>query len=411
MGTAPSLWVYNWAAARRWPAAPDPADWPARPIGPLVWLAGVDAARLASITALIRALRAARPGLSFLITTPRAGLSEVSGLPPRCRIMVRPIDTPAHVGAFLDHWRPDLVVFLPERLMPAAIAAAARRGVPLALIDARAPLGLPRPARQLPGLRRAVLRLFDRVLVQDDAAARSLRRSGVPVARLAAVGPLADTPPVLPCNEAERDAMGQTLAARLLWLAVGVPPEEEAAMIAAHRAALGLSHRLLLIWVPADTGSGADLAARLAGEGFDVSLRSREEEPDPEDQIYIADTEGELGLWYRLAPITYLGGSLSGALVPRHPFEPAALGSAVLHGPQGGPYAATLARMDAARAARAVRGPEDLCDAIGDLRAPDRAAQMAHDAWVIASDGAEVAERTARHLIAMLDGATTPEPA
>jgi 3-deoxy-D-manno-octulosonic-acid transferase len=411
MGSAASLWVYNWAAARRWPAAADPAGWPVRPAGQLVWLCGVDAGRVAAITGLVRAFRNGRPGASFLCTPPSANLSDDLALPPRCWVVAPPADTPLQVGAFLDHWRPDLAVFLPERLPPAAIASAARCGVPVALIDARPPLGLPRPARRLPGLRRAVLRLFDRVLAQDDAAARSLRRLGAPSARLSVVGTLADTPPVLPCNEAERDALGHTLAARLLWLAVAVPAEEEAAMIAAHRAALGLSHRLLMIWVPADPASGPDLAARLLAEGFEVSLRSREEEPDEEDQIYIADTEDELGLWYRLASVSYLGGTLSGAASPRHPFEPASLGSAILHGPLGGPHGPALARLDAARAARLVRSPADLCDAIGDLRAPDRAAQMAHDAWAVASDGADVAERTARHLIEVLDAAPRPEQA
>ena len=411
MGSAPSLWIYNWAAARRWPAAADPAGWPARPAGPLIWLHGVDAARLGVVAALIRALRATRPALSVLMTSGSTALPEDAALPPRCRLGPAPADTPAQVSAFLDHWRPDLAAFLPDRLMPAAIAAAARRGVPLTLIDASLPLGLPRPARGLLGLKRALLGLFDRVLAQDDVAARRLRRRGAPTARIAVAGALQDTPAVLPCNEAERDAMGQTLATRLLWLAAGVPDAEEAALIAAHRAALGLSHRLLMIWVPEDPASGPDLAARLAGEGFDVSLCSREEEPDEEDHVYVADTEGELGLWYRLAPVTFLGGSLSGGGARRHPFEPAALGSAVLHGPLVGPHGPALARLDAGRAARLVRNPAELCDAIGDLRAPDRAAQMAHNAWAIASDGAEATERVARHLIEVLDAAARPEPA
>ncbi len=400
MGFGAALWFYMWTAARRFPATPDPVDWPARPAGPLVWLHGIDVGRMGAVAALIRALRVDRPGLSVLFTTT---LPADTPLPPRSRMVAPPPDTPAVAEAFLDHWRPDLAVFLPDDLPPCAIAVAARWGVPLVLIDGHAPLGLPPRARRVPGLIRALLRLFRAVLAQDEIAARRLRKVGAPPARIAVAGALEDTPPVLPCTEAERDAMGRMLATRLLWLAIGVPEGEEAAIVAAHRAALSLSHRLLLIWVPEDPATGPDLAARLVDEGFDVSLRSLEEEPDEEDQIYVADTEAELGLWYRLAPITYLGGSLSGASESRHPFEPAALGSAILHGPHTGPHAAALARLDAARAARLVRTPDELCDAIGDLRAPDRVAQMAHDAWVIASDGAEVAERVSRHLIAAMD--------
>ncbi len=403
MGLGAALWYYCWRAGRGAPAEPVGADWPARPAGPLLWLHGIDAGRSGAVAALIRAARAERPALSVLLTAGPGALPTDPGLPPRCLLQPPPDDTRAAATAFLEHWQPDLAAFVPDDLPPCVIAAAARRALPLVLIDARTPLGLPPRARRLPGLGRALLRLFQAVLAQDERAARRLCRLGAPPNRLAVAGALEETPPVLPCTEAERDAMGQTLAARLLWLAVAVPAAEEEAIIAAHRAALGLSHRLLLIWVPEDSATGPDLATRLVEQGFEVSLRSREEEPDEEDQIYVADTEAELGLWYRLAPITYLGGSLSGAIAPRHPFEPAALGSAILHGPQAGAHVGALARLDAAGAARLVRSPQELCDAIGDLRAPDRAAQMAHDAWVIASDGAEVAERVARHLIAAMD--------
>ena len=54
-------------------------------------------------------------------------------------------------------------------------------------------------------------------------------------------------------------------------------------------------------------------------QGWNVALRAADQEPEPEVEVLIADSPAELGLWYRLAPITFLGGSLSGAGLPAQP--------------------------------------------------------------------------------------------
>jgi len=176
-------------------------------------------------------------------------------------------------------------------------------------------------------------------------------------------------------------------------------------VIAAHRAALRLAHRLLLIVVPQDPARVAPLAEKMEKEeGWTVALRAEEQEPDPETEVYIADSANEFGLWYRLAPITFLGGSLAGTGCARDPLEPAALGSAILYGPRPGLYGATFGRLGAARAARAVGSPNDLAEALGDLLSPDRAARLAQAAWTVASDGAEVTERVIVMIRRILDG-------
>jgi 3-deoxy-D-manno-octulosonic-acid transferase len=151
-----------------------------------------------------------------------------------------------------------------------------------------------------------------------------------------------------------------------------------------------------------DRADGLALSLEQA-EGWRVARRSAEEEPDTEVEVYIADAPAEMGLWYRLAPVTFLGGSLYGGGSRRDPFEAAALGSAILHGPQGGPWAPALARLAEARASRPVAGPGDLADGLTDLLSPDRAARLAQGAWAVATAGAEVTDRIVMQIRAVVE--------
>jgi 3-deoxy-D-manno-octulosonic-acid transferase len=128
-------------------------------------------------------------------------------------------------------------------------------------------------------------------------------------------------------------------------------------------------------------------------DGWIVARRDLEQDPDPETSVYIADYGQEYGLWYRLAPTSFMGGSLLGAGCARSPMEPAALGSAIIHGRKVGGYGAEFGRLGAALATSPVGTPLELAEAVADLLAPDRAARLAHAAWVVTSDGAEAVER------------------
>ena len=198
--------------------------------------------------------------------------------------------------------------------------------------------------------------------------------------------------------------MAAALNTRPVWLAAGVPEAEEAAVIAAHRAALRLAHRLLLILVPENPDRAATLAAQMEeAEGWTVAQRAREEEPDAETAVYLPDSTQEYGLWYRLAPVTFVGGSLGGQGAIRNPMEAAALGSAIIYGPRAGGFGAAFGRLGAARAARAVGSAADLAEALAEVLAPDRAARLAQAAWTVASDGAEVTDRVLTRIRALIE--------
>src|SRR5690606_29129406 len=139
----------------------------------------------------------------------------------------------------------------------------------------------------------------------EDDASRLIALGAAPE-RVETCGWLEASAGALPCNDSDWTSLALSFEARPLWLAVDVPEAEYAAVTEAHRLASRLSHRLVLIWVPADPSSGADLHARLDSDGWQTALRSRGDTPREDTQIYIADTPGEWGLWYRLAPVTYL---------------------------------------------------------------------------------------------------------
>jgi 3-deoxy-D-manno-octulosonic-acid transferase len=363
----------------------------ARPRGPLVWLhaPGPDAQR--PLLALAQRLMAGGSGPSVLLTAPSPATDPV----PRGLLTDQPPpDTPAEARAFLDHWQPGTGVLAEGELRPALIHAAHDRGIPLIIVEGREPHVMRGREGWWPGLVRGLLADVRQVLAVDEPAARAFRRAGAAPSRVAAAGRMELPSAALPCTEAERAALARALASRPVWLAAGLPAPEEAIVIAAHRALLRLSHRLLLIVVPEDPDRAGPLAERLEQvEGWAVARRSADEEPDGETQVYVADNAAEYGLWYRLAPITYLGGSLSAPGCRISPLAPAALGSALVHGPRSGAWGALIGRLAAAQAAALVGSAADLAETVAELLAPDRAARLAQAAWTVTSEGAETTER------------------
>ncbi len=380
-----------------------PAITAERPDGPLVWLYAGPGSRVESLRQLSQYLSRERPGLTVLVThdpaTDVGGLEGIDGLV----LAPAPSEQLPDVRAFLDHWRPDAALFVGAALPAALIAEAHARAVPLILADAY--LGRDRTPFWRRGMTGSVLGRFSRILAPDAESVAALRRLGGRSLNVELAGRIEETPQPLSHNEAEREDIAERLRARPVWLAVDCPEAEEQAVIEAHVNALSYAHRLLLIVTPHDAARADALAARFAAEGLVAAVRARDEEADADVQVLIADGVTELGLWYRLAPVTFMGGSLSGQGPGRDPIEPAVLGSAVVHGPATDAYAGPYARLTEARAARRVGGPHDLAVAIADLIAPDKAALLAHNAWAATSGGAEVAERLVQIVLQTLDAA------
>jgi 3-deoxy-D-manno-octulosonic-acid transferase len=245
----------------------------------------------------------------------------------------------------------------------------------------------------IPGLRKATLRCFTRLLAGDLATATAFVKAGVAAERVRTVGVLEQIVEVPPCLEAERDTLAELTAARPIWLAAEVASEEFDAVLTAHAAAMRRAHRLLLIAVPAELRDTESLTDAVVERGLSYQMRSAGEEPGAETQVYIADTEDEMGLWYRLAPATFLGRTLfDGGRPGPHPFHAAGLGSVILHGPQTAHHRDAFRRLKLAGASREVADAQGLSAGLENLLSPDKAAEMAHAAWQVCSAGSEVAD-------------------
>lgn len=388
------------------PATPTGAS-PVRPRtkGPRVWLHVGGEVEALGLPDLIDRLREERADLSFLVTVSRRGPDELlaSRLPREADVQRAPGSTAYAATAFLEQWQPDVCIWADNDLEPILLAATDKAGIPMFLVDARVPERT--GWRWFPGQRRSVLKRFAFVIASDAHAADGLKALGVAADRIEVMGFLQVGSAPLPYSPAERDSLAEALAARPVWLAAGVTAAEIPMVIEAHREVIRRAHRLLLIVQPENLADGPALADRFEAEGWAAGLRSRDDEPEPEVEVFVADLPEELGLWYRLSPIAVMGGSLAGEnpRAVQNPFEAAALGSAVLFGPHVGPWAVSYERLRGAGAARAVTDRASLARAVEYLLAPDMAAAMATAAWEMTTAGAEATDRIVALTLDALD--------
>ncbi|MEM1129058.1 MAG: 3-deoxy-D-manno-octulosonic acid transferase [Pseudomonadota bacterium] len=365
-----------------------------RPDGQLVWLHAASVGEALSLLEVIERLRKVKPDLQLLVTTGTLSSAKLlqARLPREAVHQFVPLDIMPFVVRFLDHWKPDLAIFTESEIWPCLITQIHARGIPLLLLNARLSETSLSRWRWLGGALSALLKRFTAIQAQDDTTAMALRRFGYPPERIAVTGTLKEGTPPPPCDEVERQSMTSALDGRPVWLAASTHPGEEVVAADAHAIARKSALRLLLIIAPRHVERGAEIATDLRQKGWRVAQRSASETLEADTQIYLADTLGEMGLWYRLAPISFVGGSLS-TDGGHNPFEPAALGSAILHGPNVQNFRDIYTRLDMAGAARTAANAEALAHEVLTLLQPDRAAPMAYAAWEICSSGADVTDK------------------
>lgn len=386
------------------PAAPRPD----RPPGRLLWLHAGGGATPKSLGQLLTRLVRAEPDITVVVTADCAEPVDPKTFPAATIFEPTPEDSRGDIRGFLGHWQPDLFVLAGASLPPAMIVEVGEQGIPALLVDVRVPrqrdlLGFFRR-----GMAAALLSRFRRILAQDPDSARRLTAIGGRHVTVEVAGRIEETSDPPKCSEPERSALAELLNTRPVWFAVACPEGEEDAVLAAHAHVLRLAHRMLLILSPADGARTTALAERCERDGWIVAQRALEQEPEPDVQLFLTEGEAEMGLWYRLAPVTYMGGTLLPGGSGRNPYEPAALGSAILRGPHFGPYPEAYAQLDEAKATRPVKDAGALAEAVADLIAPDKAALLAHNAWAASSGGAEVTERVMQIILDLMRGDPLP---
>jgi 3-deoxy-D-manno-octulosonic-acid transferase len=377
------------ALTRRGPV-PKLPDYAPRPKGELVWLHAAEPGKTAHVRDLARRLIAARFDLKVLVTGPTApeGCDD-----PRLLTAALPPEHPTATAAFVDHWKPDAMIWVWGALQPNLVEAVAASGCAMFLVDAGADGFDTRRDRWLTEVPRQLLAHFDNVLARSDAAEARMKQLGVPVAKIDRTAPLVPGGQALPASPQDVDDLSQALSGRPVWFAAGVTAAEVSAVLTAHRRAQRLSHRLLLVLNPLDAAADTVATNLCAMDALRMVRWSDGTYPDDNTSVVVADLPGETGLWFRVAPVSFLGGSLETGQGGQDPFAAAALGSAVLYGPSVGKHLDAYRRLANAGAARIVNDAESLGAAVTWLIAPDQAAKMAMAGWDVVTEGADTMER------------------
>lgn len=373
-----------------------------RPPGSLLW---IHAASVGETMCILPVLVALRGRVTVLLTTgtatsqalldrrlPELGLTNGAVLH-----RFAPLDVPSWVARFLSHWRPDAACFVESELWPNQIAACQARGIPMMLVNARISERSFINWSRVPGFARQILSGFARIQPRGEQDARRLRELGARTV---------DNPkdlklsaPPLPVDQTEFQRLVALLADRPVWLAASTHPGEETMVAAAHATIVRTYPRLLTIIAPRHPDRGAALAADLKAPRRGAGHR-------PLDAgIWIVDTMGEMGLWYRLAPIVLVGRSLIAPGGGQNPLEPARLGCAVAVGPYTDNFTDHVALLRDAGGLVDVSGSEALAGFVcGCLDNPAYRRRMGENAASAVSGIDDLPERTAEALLSLLEG-------
>lgn len=348
-----------------------------RPRGPVVWMHAASVGESLSVLPLIDRLLAEHPELHLLLTTGTVTSAKLMAkrLPPRAFHQYVPVDRLSNVRPFLDHWHPDLGIWVESELWPNLIIETKARRIPMVLLNARISERSFERWQKMPNLARPLLDAFDLCVAQSLLDAGRFANLGCP--DVVCRGNLKASAPPLPVDDRELDRFLTTLGNRPRWLAASTHPGEEMAAVDAHVRLRQRYPDLLTIIVPRHPQRGPELAGEIRKRGVTVARRGGYEPPREETEIYLADTVGDLGLFYRSSAIAFVGGSLieHGG---QNPLEAARLGCALLHGPHMHNFQDSVIALARAGAAEEVADAAGLADAVDRLLAdPDEVERRA----------------------------------
>lgn len=377
-----------------------------RPEGPLIWVHAASIGEAQSVLVLIQYLLGQHADLSILLSTGTLTSARVIGerLPVRARHQFVPLDRCSWVRTFLDHWRPDAALWVESELWPNMILETAARGIPMALVNGRLSETAHHRWRRVRESAARLMSAFAIILAQDEIIASRFKDLGA--RKIAVTGTLKFAAKPLPADAVPLAQLKNQVGDRPCWLAASVHPGEASAVAQTHLDLCATRPNLLTLVVPRHPARAPEFASAMKEAGLTATLRSVHEAP--KGDVYIANTLGELGLFYRLAPVCFVGGSL----VPhggQNLLEAAQLDCAVVHGPYVHNFEAMATEMEAAG------GCIQITDTVGLTRAiqmlldnPAQRTQMTTSARQIADDKHAVLDLTVASLAPVLEWLTAP---
>ncbi len=352
-----------------------------RPDGALVWFHAASVGESLSLLPLIERLRSERPALNILITTGTVTSARLMAerLPSGAIHQFIPVDRVAYVRRFFDHWKPDLVLWTESEFWPNLVLEPRRRNIPLVLINGRVSPKAFRGWKRVPWVIGKLLSGFSLCLGQTETDVKRLSDLGASPVRT--VGNLKFAVPPLPAGDDDLERLRSEAGGRTVFLAASTHPGEEEILWQVHQKLVAQIPDLLTIIVPRHPERGLDIKRSLSSLGASVRCRSTAEPIDGAADVYIADTLGELGLFYRLAKLVFMGKSLVN-MGGQNLLEAARLDCVIFHGPHMWNFTDIVDGMMEGKALIKVSGGNELAAALYkihcDPQEQDRLASAAH---------------------------------
>jgi 3-deoxy-D-manno-octulosonic-acid transferase len=359
-----------------------------RPSGPLVWIHGASVGEVLAVAGLVDRMRGMNIRILLTSGTVTSATMVARRFPPDVIHQFIPYDSPRFVARFLDHWQPSFALFVESDLWPNLILSGAERRIPMIVINGRMSQRSYQRWRAAPATMATLLAQFEMCLAQSQTDADRFSALGSP--HVFNTGKLQLDVPAPPADPVKLDQMKAAVQDRLVVVAASTHPGEEDIVLDAHRRLAVYFPGLLTVIVPRHPDRGPQIAQLAQSLGLSARLRSREEMPSAADGIYVADTLGELGLFYRLSPIVFMGGSFA-RMGGHNPVEAVKLGAATVHGPHIENWSEVYEALGAAGGARLAADGEALVKQLG--------------AWLEDRDARQRASAAGRAVVDRLGGA------
>jgi len=351
-----------------------------RPVGRLIWFHAASVGEAVSILPVLQKLRAANPDVTLMVTTGTVTSADIVAqrYPKEVIHQFAPVDLPQAVARFLNHWKPDVAVWVESELWPNMVLQTQKSGVPMALINSRLSERAARQWRRLRKLADAMASAFQVCLAQSGADADRFRAMGF--RNVSSAGNLKSAANPLPVDAVTVQQLLQEISGRSVWLALSIHPGEDSVVAAAHQEICRHHPGALCVVVPRHPPKAPTMLNTFEVAGLKTACRSRQDPVLPETQVYLADTMGETGTMMALATIAFVGKSI-GIHGGQNPIEPARQGLAVVFGPNMENFEELAAAMVLAKAAIQVSDAAQLGATVSTLFADSTDAMKASTAF------------------------------
>jgi len=370
----------------------------------LVWFHAASVGESVALLDVIRKLLEENRDWRVLVTTLTRTSAKVmsESLPEGAVHQIIPFEHKPSIRRFLAHWKPDLVVWTESDIWPLILSEIHRSEIPAVMINGVISERSYTRMKRFKGSIGKLLSPFETALIKDEEALARYRSLGLAEGNLHCVGSLKEAAVMDPAASSVLDEVQAAIGDRPVWLAGSTHPDEFSQIVAAHKALLKTHPDILLIHAPRHPEDAALCIQSTIDEKWEIAQRSLGELPTATCEVFLADTIGEMGLWHRLSPISFIGGSLS-ADRGHNPFEAAALDSAIIYGWSVEHFKEAYQRYHAAGAAIQVRDAAGLAENVRKLLAPDYRRSFTSAAQKVRLEGAVAFTKTYDFLQQRLD--------